>query len=100
LQNIENSVTSSPPTFSRRDLLSAGAQDANGVDSFYPLSRCQHKAVETGPVSKPLEFEGFKRRIVQMLPYAEKFNGIPAERLKRDSRVRGSPEGRSKAAQV
>ena len=51
--------------------------DAYGCSVFDPLARSQHKAVETCPISKPLEFEGFKIRVIQALPNAKEFHGVP-----------------------
>ena len=36
------------------------------------------KTVKSCSVSKPLEFEGFKNWIIQLLPDTQKFNGISA----------------------
>ena len=50
--------------------------EADGMRGFDPLPGSQDKAVETGPVSKPLEFEGVKIGVVQPLPNTQKLNGI------------------------
>lgn len=51
--------------------------DSNGADFFYPLFGYQGEAVETGQLFKPVEFDGFKIRIVQLLPDPEIFDGVP-----------------------
>jgi hypothetical protein len=43
---------------------------------LYPLGWCKHKTVQSGPISKPLEFEGFEIRVVQGLPYPQEFNRV------------------------
>ena len=41
-----------------------------------PLTWRQDETVETRPVSKPLEFEGFKIGVVEPLPDAQELDGI------------------------
>lgn len=48
----------------------------NGVGVVDPLARSKHKAIQTRPISKPLEFEGFKIWVVQALPHAKEFHGV------------------------
>jgi len=49
---------------------------ADGVCLFNPLFRCQGETVKAGQFPKPVEFDGFKTRIIELLPYAEEFYGI------------------------
>jgi hypothetical protein len=58
----------SPPITSLR------GHDADGVRFDDPLLRGQDKAVESGLLSKPLEFEGFEIGVVQLLPYPQKLH--------------------------
>ncbi len=43
---------------------------------FDPLSGCERKPVQTSLISKGLEFETFKFRIVNLLPNADEFERV------------------------
>ena len=49
----------------------------DGACAFDPLSRREHKAVQAGLTSKPLEFEGFEFGIVDVFPDTQKLDRIP-----------------------
>ncbi len=40
------------------------------------MPRSEDKTVEPRPISKPLEFEGFKIRVVKVFPDAEEFHRV------------------------
>ncbi|MNQ61220.1 hypothetical protein D3C85_755310 [compost metagenome] len=42
-----------------------------------PLLGRQGEAVETGLLFKPVEFDGFKSRIIELLPDPQKLDGVP-----------------------
>jgi hypothetical protein len=56
--------------------IAAGLGDGAGL--FDPSLGSQNKAVQTGLISKPIEFDGFKIGIVELLPDAEKLDGVVA----------------------
>ena len=56
---------------------SALGQQADGSGGFDPLRRREHKTVQARLTFKPLEFEGFKLGIVDVLPDAKKLDRIP-----------------------
>src|SRR5664280_2803786 len=58
------------------------------MGGVYPLSGSQYKAVESGFVFKPLEFEGFKISVIQPLPYTQIFNGIAVSHPVLDDMIR------------
>jgi hypothetical protein len=53
-----------------------------------PLTWRQDETVETRPVSKPLEFEGFKIGVVEPLPDAQELDGIAVSHPVLDDKVR------------
>ena len=66
----------------------AGFPQPDRTGRLDPLSGCEHKAVESCLISKPLEFEGFEVWIVDLLPDAQELDSIsPLATLK----VPGSP---------
>lgn len=48
----------------------------DGAGLFDPSLGGQNKAVQTGLFSKPIEFDGFKIGVVELLPDAEKLYGV------------------------
>lgn len=50
---------------------------ANCIGCFNPFPWREAKPVESSLTFKPLEFDRFKIRVVQLLPNAQKFNGAP-----------------------
>ena len=50
--------------------------DADGARALDPLLRSQGEAVEPGLLSNPVEFDGIKIRVVDLLPDSEKLNGV------------------------
>ncbi len=50
--------------------------DADGVGFFDPLFGREREAIQPGLFSKPLEFEGFKIGVVQLLPDSKKLNRV------------------------
>jgi hypothetical protein len=48
----------------------------DGAGPFYPSLGGQNKAVQTGLFSKPIEFDGFKTGVVELLPDTEKLDGV------------------------
>ena len=48
----------------------------DGMGRFDPLLCGEDEAVEAGLLFKPIEFEGFKTRIVQALPDTQELDGI------------------------
>ena len=49
----------------------------NDACIFNPLLGCKGETVESSLFFKPVEFDGFKIRIIQMLPDSEKLNCVP-----------------------
>ncbi len=50
--------------------------DAGGAGAFDPLLRREGEAVEAGLHSNPVEFDGIKPGVVDLLPEAEEFEGV------------------------
>ena len=50
--------------------------DANSVCFLDPLLGGEGKTVESRQLFKPVEFDGFKIRVIQEFPYAQKLDGI------------------------
>jgi hypothetical protein len=50
----------------------------DGAGLFDPSLGSQNKAVQTSLFSKPIEFDGFKIGVVELLPDAEKLDGVVA----------------------
>jgi hypothetical protein len=50
--------------------------ESDGPGFFDPLFGCQNETVEAGLFFNPIEFDGIKLGIVEVLPDAEKFNGV------------------------
>jgi len=46
------------------------------MDLFDPLFRRESETVEPGLFSKPVELDGIKIRVVDLLPDAEEFDGV------------------------
>ena len=51
-------------------------EQSYGIRSLDPLPRSKYKAVQTSLAFKPLEFEGFKMQVVQLLPYAQELDRV------------------------
>ena len=63
-------------------------KDPDGSGRSDPLGRRQGKGIQSGLLSKPLEFEGFEIRIIQAFPNSEIFDRIPIAQLIADHRIR------------
>jgi len=63
--------------------------DAGGPRALDPLLRRECEAVETGLLSKPVEFDGIKTWVVDLLPKAEKFECISVVQPVADQIVTG-----------
>ena len=50
--------------------------EAPGMGLFDPLFGRERERVESGLFSKPVEFHGFKIRVVELFPDTEKLNGV------------------------
>ncbi len=50
--------------------------DANGGGFFDLLLGCENKAVKTGLIFNPIEFDGIKTGVVEVFPDAEKFDCV------------------------
>lgn len=50
--------------------------DTDRAGLLYPLLGCQRETVQPGLLSKPVEFDGFKIRVVQLLPDADKLDRV------------------------
>lgn len=81
--------------FERNILMSIGSSvtprfgnDTDGIGRIDPLLRRQGKGIQSGLLSKPLEFEGFEIRIIQAFPNSEIFDRIPIAQLIADHRIR------------
>ena len=59
----------------------------DGDCALDPLPRREDETVESSPISKPLEFEGFKIRIEHGFPNAEKLDRVPVAEPIRDEKL-------------
>ena len=61
----------------RATVTSSRGGDANGPGFFDPLPGGQDEAVESGPFFNPIEFDGIKIRVIELLPDAQKLDRVP-----------------------
>ncbi len=62
--------------------------DAGGAGALDPLLGGQNETVEPGLLFNPIEFDGIKNRIIDLLPEAEEFDGVAVSEPVGDQVVR------------
>ena len=63
--------------------------DAGGTGALDPLLRSEAEAVETGLHSNPVEFDGIKIGVVDLLPETEEFEGVAVAQPVADQVITG-----------
>ena len=63
--------------------------DASGAGALDPLLGGQNETVEPGLLFNPIEFDGIKNRIIDLLPEAEEFDGVAVSEPVADQVVTG-----------